>query len=86
MRAKTKGSKFQHTGYHSNLPSSHKLQTIRFRSPEEHHLLRDEKNRLGAGSGMLWGWIWMVWGWFGGGFAVFLGSGQIIRITCMLEL
>ncbi len=28
-----------------------------------HHLLGDERNRLGAGFGMVWKWFWMVWGW-----------------------
>ena len=36
-----------------------------------HHLLRDERNRLGAGFGMAWGWVWMALEWFGDGFVVF---------------
>ena len=37
-----------------------------------YHLLRDERNRLGAAFGMVWGWLRLVLGWFQDGFVVVL--------------
>ena len=54
-----------------------KLLVLALLKSYRHHLLRDDRHRLGAGFGMIWGWIWMVLGWFGGVFVVFLGSSFI---------